>query len=279
MKRIGKIIRCQRTLELIGNALSAGYIDPQTGVLCRENVGTPQGSVLSPLLCNIVLHELDKFIDGLGNDFKSGAKRRPNPAYVKLNSKRRYMKDLKARKQILSEIRSMPASDPMDPNFKRIKYVRYADDFVILVIGSHEDAMKIRAKVKDFLINKCGLTLNLEKTVISNIRKPGFKFLGAYCKRADMTKNHVVILKRDVSIRATTRLRVNVDLKKVYEKLVSTGVAKWDDNNKMVPRGTAKNALINLSHADIVAFYNSKIRGLLSFYSFAGNRKRLNLVF
>lgn len=279
MKRVGSIIKCHRTLELIGKALSAGYFDPQTGTLCRGDVGTPQGSVLSPLLCNIVLHELDKFVNKVGEGFKIGTKRRPNPAYVKLNSRRRYMKDLKARKQILQDMRSMSASDPMDPTFKRLKYVRYVDDFVILIIGSHEDATKIRAKVKDFLIDNCGLVLNVDKTVISNIRKPGFKFLGADCRRADMTKNHVIRLKRDVSVRATTRLRVNIDLKKVYNKLVSTGVAKWDENNKMVPRGTAKNALINLSHADIVAFYNSKIRGLLSFYSFAGNRKRLNLVF
>lgn len=278
MKRVGKIVRCQRTLELIGKALSAGYFDPTTGALCRGDVGTPQGSVLSPLLCNIVLHELDKFLVKIGADFKSGTKRRPNPAYVKLNSKRRYMKDLKARKQILREMRSISASDAMDPNFKRIKYVRYADDFVILIIGSYEEATKIRTRIKDFLLENCGLVLNVDKTVISNIHKPGFKFLGADCRRADMTKNHVVRLKRDVSVRATTRLRVNIDLKKVYNKLVSVGVAKWDDNNKMVPRGTAKNALINLSHADIVAFYNNKIRGILSFYSFAGNRKRLNLI-
>lgn len=278
MERVGKLVKCQRTLELVRKALSAGYIDPKTGVLLKDDVGTPQGSVLSPLLCNIVLHELDKFIDSMGSEFKSGTKRRPNPDYVKLNSKRRNLKDLKARKQILREMRKISASDPMDPNFKRIKYIRYADDFVVLVIGSYSDATKMRAKIKDFLLDNCGLSLNIDKTVISNIRKPGFKFLGADCKRADMTKNHVIRLKANVSVRATTRLRVNIDLNKVYKKLVAIGVAKWDNNNNMVPRGTAKNALINLSHADIVAFYNSKIRGLVSFYSFAGNRKRLNLV-
>lgn len=278
MERVGKLVKCQRTLELVRKALSAGFIDPKTGELRRDNVGTPQGSVLSPLLCNIVLHELDKFIDDMGREFKSGVKRRPNPNYVKLNSKRRNLKDLKARKLVLQEMRRIPASDPMDPNFKRIKYVRYADDFVVLVIGSYSDAEKMRARIKDFLLNNCGLTLNLDKTLISNIRKPGFKFLGADCKRADMTKNHVVRLKENVTVRATTRLRVNIDLNKVYKKLVSIGVAKWDNENNMVPRGTAKNALINLSHADIVAFYSSKIRGLVSFYSFAGNRRRLNLV-
>lgn len=69
MKRVKKIVRCHRTLELINNALSAGYFDPQTGALHRDNVGTPQGSVLSPLLCNIVLHELDNYLDKLSVQF------------------------------------------------------------------------------------------------------------------------------------------------------------------------------------------------------------------
>jgi len=210
--------------------------------------------------------------------FRKGDKRRPNPAYVKLNSKRRYIRNLSERNKTLRDMRKLLASDPQDPNFRRLKYVRYADDFVILVIGTHDDAVKIRTKVKDFLANY-GLELNIEKTIITNIQKEGFKFLGADCNRAKMTQNHVVRLKGKISVRATTRLRVNIDLNKVYKKLVSSGVAKYDAENRLVPRGTAKLNLINLSHYEIVSFYNSKMRGLYNFFSFAGNRKRLNLVF
>ena len=278
MKRVGEKVVCRRTLELVRKAISAGHLDPKTGALVQGKFGTPQGSVLSPFLSNIVLHELDKFIGDLKAEFDAGTKRRPNPKYVKLNSKRRNLKDIRERRKVLREMRSLMASDPMDANFKRLKYVRYADDFVILVIGSQEDTLKIRDKVKNFIANKCGLELNLEKTLITNFRKEGFKFLGTDCRKVNMTQNHVVKLKQNVSVRATTRLRVNIDLKKVYKALVSSGIAKWDENNPQVPRGTAKNVLINSSHADIVAFFNSKARGLVSFYSFAGNRKRLNLV-
>lgn len=278
LDRIKKVIKCQRTLELISKSLQAGYIDPETGNLCQSDKGTPQGSVLSPLLCNIVLHELDKYMESLRNNFNKGDRRRPNPAYVKLNSRRRYIKDHFQRAKILMEMRRLRASDPMDPSFRRVKYVRYADDFIIMIIGTHSDAINIRNKVKSVLKEKCGLELNMEKTVISNIQKEGFKFLGADCSRADMVKNHVVKLKRNISIRATTRLRVFIDLNKVYKKLVANKLAKWDSNTPSIPRGTAHNALINYSHADIVNFYNSKIRGLYAFYSFAGNRKRLNLI-
>ena len=183
-----------------------------------------------------------------------------------------------ARNKMLQDMRKLLASDTMDPGFKRLKYVRYADDFVILVIGSKSDAIEIRDRVKQYLLDKCGLSLNIEKTIITNLQTEGFRFLGADCQRADMTKSHVIKRGRNLTVRATTRLRVNIDLRKVYNKLVSTGVAKWDEHNNLVPRGTANNALINFSHADIIAFYNSKMRGLYSYYSFA-NRKRLNLVF
>lgn len=242
-------------------------------------MGTPQGSVLSPLLCNIVMHELDVYVEELRKKFNIGTRRRPNPEYEKLNSKRRYIKEIAARKKMLQDMRKLLASDPMDPGFKRLKYVRYADDFVILVIGSKSDAIEIRDRVKQYLQDKCGLSLNIEKTIITNLQTEGFRFLGADCKRADMTKNHVIKRGRNLTVRATTRLRVNIDLRKVYNKLVSTGVGKWDKHNNLVPRGTANNALINFSHADIIAFYNSKMRDLYSYYSFAGNRKRLNLVF
>lgn len=224
MSRVQKIIKCKRTLELIKKSLDAGYIDPDTQKLVKSNLGTPQGSVLSPLLCNIVLHDFDAFMSKLREEYNSGEKRRPNPEYVKLNSKRRYIRNISERKEILREMRRIMASDPMDPNFKRLKYVRYADDFVILIIGPLGDAEKIKQRIKDFLLNNCGLTLSLEKTVISNIQTEGFKFLGAECRRASMVKNHA-IKHKDRTIRATTRLRVFIDLNKVYKKLVSIKVA------------------------------------------------------
>lgn len=198
MKCVRKRIKCHRTLELIQKILSAGYVDPDTGAICRDNVGTPQGSILSPILSNIVLHEQDKHIEDVKTTFNNGRRRKHNPTYVKLSNMRRSAKTVASRKQLLKEMRKIPAFDPMDPDFKRLKYIRYADDFVILVIGKYSDAKKIRTSVKDFLLHKCGLTLNMDKTIITNIHKEGFKFLGAHCRRPFIT-SHVVKHKRHAS--------------------------------------------------------------------------------
>lgn len=89
-----------------------------------------------------------------------------------------------------------------------------------------------------------------------------------------MKKNSVIPTAEGTKRRMTTRMRVHIDTKKIYKKLIENGIARARKGN-LVPRGTAKNALINLSHYEIVAFYNSKIHGLLNFYSFAGNRAKL----
>jgi len=179
MARIEKRVICARTLELIRKALQAGYIDPNSGKLVQGDIGTPQGSVLSPLLSNIVLHELDTYMEELKKSFNRGRIRQRNSEYNKLELKRRRSEDPAVRKEALIAMRKLNAYNPQDPNFKRMLYVRYADDFVVLVIGSLKDAEHIRARIKGVLANKCGLTLNLEKTEINNIQKEGFNFLGA----------------------------------------------------------------------------------------------------
>ena len=89
-----------------------------------------------------------------------------------------------------------------------------------------------------------------------------------------MKKNNLLKTHDGTRRRMTTRMRVYIDSKKIFKKLVSTGLAKNRPGNP-VPRGTAKNGMINLSHHEIISFYNSKIHGLTNFFSFAGNRTKL----
>jgi hypothetical protein len=275
MNRIAKKVKCARTLELINKALKAGYIDPKTGKLVKGEIGTPQGSVLSPLLSNIVLHELDIYMEELKKNFNKGKYRQRNSYYNKLETKRRRTNDPVVRRKCLIAMRKLTAYNPLDPNFKRMLYVRYADDFVVLVIGSHEDALHIRTRIKSVLSHKCGLSLNLEKTEINNIQTEGFNFLGALISRANMKRNSLIRTKEGIRrIMTTTLMRVFIDAKKVYKKLIDAKLAKTRPGN-IVPRGTAKNAMINLSHYEIISYFNSKIHGLISFYSFAGNRAKL----
>ena len=181
MEALKKKITCQRLLTIIGRALTAGHLD-EKGRRIYSNVGTPQGSVMAPILANIVLHELDKHIEGtIKKSFERGEQRKANKEYMRLAEKiksRNKKKDPKERQEILEKMREMPTLDTQYPNFKRMQYIRYADDFVVLVTGTKKDAIEICEEIKKALAGKCGLNLNMEKTQITNARE-GFMFLGA----------------------------------------------------------------------------------------------------
>ncbi len=192
MKRISAQIGDPAFLSIIRKSpLNAGFIDPilypsplyggrgTTGKLVNSYSGTLTGGILSPLLSNIVLHELDKYLAKYKVSFTKGRKRRLNPTYKSLLGKRERSKSPEMRRELLKQMRTMRSTDMFDPGFKRMDYVRYADDFIILVTGSLMDARYIKNNVKDFLKANCGVGLNSDKTVISNIATEKWSFLGA----------------------------------------------------------------------------------------------------
>ena len=128
-------------------------------------IGTPQGGIISPILANIYLDKLDKFMRNYINVFNKGKARVRNPEYKRVaNRKDKRVKKLKnetdeQKKEALRreiailhrEMQQLPATLDMDENFKRMRYVRYADDFLICVIGSKEDCVKAKGDIKTFL--------------------------------------------------------------------------------------------------------------------------------
>lgn len=276
MNILNKKIVCDRFLALINKALKVGYIDPDTKRVQISKIGTPQGSVLSPLLANIVLHELDKYlIDELIPENTKGVRRRTNSEYNAIA----YARDPKNSKSTAEErlealrlMRKTPIMDTRDPNFRRSMYIRYADDFVYLFEGPKEEAMIIRDRMKKFLIENTGLELNVEKTVVSHLNE-GFHFLGAQIKTSknvDFRMKTRTTNGTPITMRAHVRARVNMPTKQLIEKLIKAGLAHRNHLNKILAKPLTK--LVNLDHTTIVQFYNSKIQGLLNYYSFAGNR-------
>eukprot|EP00245_Coleochaete_scutata_P009481 TRINITY_DN3129_c0_g3_i2.p1 TRINITY_DN3129_c0_g3~~TRINITY_DN3129_c0_g3_i2.p1 ORF type:complete len:622 (+),score=-69.83 TRINITY_DN3129_c0_g3_i2:204-1868(+) len=278
MKRLSKKITCQRTLELVNKALSAGYVDPVSGKIIREKTGTPQGSVLSPLLCNIVLHELDKFMHKLQERYNKGSKRQENIAYRKARQRRERSDNKEDRKLQLAIMRQTPKGDPMDPGFRRLLYIRFADDFLILIAGTKNEAIRIKKEVSNLLSQKCGLELNLSKTTITHTASEWIYFLGAMCKNIPRLNRPFVKSGNSTTYRRVhTRMMIFAPIEKLLLKLKKRGIAKRSSGHGIL-RPTALRGLTGMGHADIIAFYQQKITGILNYYSFAGNRANLSKV-
>ena len=276
MNILKKNIVCDRFLSIINQALKVGYVDPKTKRIQVSKIGTPQGSVLSPLLANIVLHELDKFItETIVPENTKGLRRKTNPVYNAIA----YARDpnnpnssAKEKLEALKLMRITPRMDTQDPNYRRSMYIRYADDFVYLFTGPKSEALVIRDKIKDFLIENTGLELNLEKTLVTHLDE-GFLFLGAHIstsKHVDFRMKTRTINGTPITMRAHVRARVNMPTKSLLNKLIKAGFARRNPLNKILAKPVTK--LVNLDHSTIIQFFNSKIHGLLNYYSFAGNR-------
>lgn len=277
---IGKKIICDKTMQLIRKSLTAGYIDQETGTHVTSNMGTPQGSVLSPLLANIVLNELDSYIDEFKDSFEKGKKRAKNKEYDSLTSKiqnlQRFHPGSPEIKRLAVLRRKIPSTKFNDPDFKRIMYLRYADDFLILIAGSSSDAKMIKNRICDILDKRCGLELNKEKTVIT-ATKDGFKFLGAYCLKPSAIKAGLFASKKGGnSGRYRMRMRIMIPMNDVIKKLANSKFVLF--NKLGLPVAVARKDLVNFEQHEIITFYNHRIQGLVNFYGFASNLNSLRKI-
>lgn len=275
MSIISRRISCQKTLALIRSGLKAGYVE-LGGVCERGLVGTPQGSVLSPLLCNIFLHELDVFMEGIMKRFDKGKSRRQNSTYTSILNRMAKL-SLEKKLNLRKELRKVPTGDPMDPNFVRVRYVRYADDFLISVIGPHSLASEIKSLVGEFLDKELRLKMSESKTLITHASKEKASFLGAEIQWRTHSNKKVILTKAGKKSRITARIALLAPIEKLIRKLVIRKFMKWNPSGtQVVPVGLKR--LQNLDHADIVAYYNAVIRGILSYYTFADNRSYLGVI-
>lgn len=211
MRLLGKRIGDQRILKLIKTGLKAKIFTEEKKEIIPE-LGTPQGGILSPLLSNIYLHQLDLFMEDMAEKLTTKfTKRKRNQAALRLLNKGNKSEYYGKR---------IPYYVPNDSNHVKVKYIRYADDFIIAVDGSRKLADSLRLQVKEFLANELRVELSIEKTHITHISK-GVPFLGYILgRRTVFTKQRYngKILNRRMSIPL-----LSVDLHRVIKRLAIAG--------------------------------------------------------
>ena len=273
-------IKDKRLINLIWKFVKAGYVE--NWQYHKTYSGTPQGGIISPIFANIYLHELDKFAEKIAIDFEKPRDKlctteyncirsRVNRLNPKINSADGIEREMliSQKKQLQKQLRQIPCKSQTD---KRLKYVRYADDFLIGVKGSVEDCRKIKQLLSDFISNELKMELSQEKTLITHSNEKA-RFLG-----------YDIRVRRDNSISRSGNhkqrtlsqtVELNIPLEdKIIKFLFSKDIIKQDKSGHIYPN--TRKPLLRCTDLEIVAAYNAEVRGICNYYSMASNFNTLN---
>jgi hypothetical protein len=265
-----------RFIGLIWKALRAGYLWMKE----RKNtlMGTPQGSGVSPILANVYLHELDEFVEELRKKHESGESRRMNPEYLQIQKHRsqafavtdgKWTPELR---DLTRRLRSLPSRDTHDPDYVRIKYLRYADDWILGVIGPRTLAERIKDDVQLFLREELKLELSTEKTLITHAATEEAFFLGTRLtiQRSQSGTERIAMVCRGNDRPFKKRVTgyfpsLRAPISRLVDKLHSKGFCDTEGYP------SSKAGWIGLDADQVIMLFNSNLWGLLNYYRFVNN--------
>jgi group II intron reverse transcriptase/maturase len=258
-----------RFIALVKGMLDAGYMEDW--IYHTTLSGTPQGGVVSPILSNIYLHRLDEWVETtLIPEYTRGTGRRDNPQYRRLDwAMRRERKagKIKEANELRKQMRKLPSMDTADPKYRRLRYIRYADDFLLGYAGTREEAEEIKAKIGTFLRDDLKLELSDEKTLITHGRTESARFLG-YNLVVHQANDHITKTRDGREMR---QLSGKIGLK-VPGHIVPEKTKPYMQNGKAIHRTER----LNDEPYDIVKKYDAEYRGVVEYYRMAYNLSRLN---
>src|SRR5574341_979052 len=274
-----KKIDDEKILNVTRKMLKAGYTE--NWKYNETYSGTPQGGILSPILANVYLHELDCFVETLIANFTRGKRRRVPTEYSLLqNQTTRLTKKIdqentaEKRQELINEKKALnrrkmeiPSLDQHDPQYRRLTYCRYADDFVLGATCPKDEAENIYRKIEIFLNDELKLKVSQSKSGIKHntevIRFLGYDILVQHAEKTRMINGRGRRFKKR-TMNGTVQLRVpEAKLKSFAEK---HGYGNWEALD-----ATHNAFLTHASDTEIAMRYSDEIRGIAQYYVLAKN--------
>jgi group II intron reverse transcriptase/maturase len=249
-----------RFLRLIEGALNAGYCEEWT--YHPSLSGSPQGGIVSPILSNIYMDRLDKYVEEtLIPIYTRGHRRKGHPHYKRIGDMVDYYRkkgQLDKAEDLRREMQQYPSQDPKDPDYRRLRYIRYADDFLLGLAGPMMEAKDIKDRISMFLGTELKLTLSAEKTLMTHAHTERARFLGYEIGIMAAPTKFDERRKRSVNG------KVGMD---IPEDVIRTKRERYLRDGKPIHRPE----LLNDSEFDIIVRYQSEYRGLVNYYGLAQN--------
>lgn len=288
----------QATIELIRKFLKCGYIDIYTNPekLEESEIGTPQGSLISPILSNLYLHLFDcyvvneilplwnrgderKFISGYQTRKRLNAEERRAVESLNIEGLEEAIARLKHNKWVKE---GLPSRDPNCNSFRRMYYARYVDDFIIGFSGTKAEANYIKSLLESFLLEKLKLKTNSSKSYICHSSERGIKYLGYFLR---YLPNNKISIDPSVPYKdgsgtghqlksiSFNQVQLRIPVQKILRRAVDRGYAKIRKDGTIRPSSCRK--LSSFEDKLIVQRFSAIIRGLMEFYSPANRRSDL----
>jgi group II intron reverse transcriptase/maturase len=264
LETLGEKIHDHRLLGLVGQMLRAGYLEDW--VWGATLSGAPQGGVLSPCLSNIYLNRLDTFVETvLMPEYTRGVRRKRSPEHARITAaigRARKRGDGAAVRALRKQQRCLPSLDPNDPGYRRLRYVRYADDILLGFTGPRSEAEEIKRRLGRFLREVLKLELSESKTLITHARTDAARFLG-----------YEITVQYDDRKIGGGRRSVNGGIRLgVPREVIATKCARYTQRGKPERRPE----LMNVPDHAIISQYGAEYRGIVQYYLLAGDVYRLD---